>query len=66
MGKQQGSDAAKTEVAEFRKKGGKAVGDKDSVVDGHLSGIAGSTQENFGGERKGVRPKLEERAKSKP
>jgi hypothetical protein len=50
MAKEQGSEAARTEKKEFRKKGGAAVGEIDSVVDGHLSGIAGSTQETYGGD----------------
>jgi uncharacterized protein YjbJ (UPF0337 family) len=66
VAKEQGYDTARREKAEFRKKGGKAVGDKDSTVEGHLSNIAGNTQDAFGGEAEEVRPKLEEAAKSKP
>jgi hypothetical protein len=65
MAKEQGSDAARTEKKEFRKKGGAAVGDIDSVVDGHLAGIAGNTQQTYGGRRADVRPKLDEAAKRK-
>lgn len=39
---------------------------EDSVVEGHLSGIAGHTQETYGGRPKEVRPKLDEAAKRKP
>jgi hypothetical protein len=56
-------DTAKQEKQEFRRKGDKAVGDKDSVVEGHLSGAAGATQEPRGGKPEDVRPELEERAK---
>jgi hypothetical protein len=66
MAKEQGSKAARTEKKEFRKKGGAAVGDIDSIVDGHLAGIAGSTQETYGGQPTDVRPKLNEGAKRKP
>jgi hypothetical protein len=66
MAREQGSDAALTEKREFRKKGGKAVGSEDSVVDGHLSGIAGHTQETYGGRPRDVRPKLDDAAKRKP
>jgi hypothetical protein len=65
MAKEQGSEAARTEKKEFRKKGGAAVGDIDSVVDGHLAGIAGSTQETYGGRPADVRPKLHAAAKRK-
>jgi hypothetical protein len=65
MAKEQGRDAARTEKKEFRKKGGAAVGDIDSVVDGHLAGVAGSTQETYGGRPADVRPKLDEAAKRK-
>jgi hypothetical protein len=39
------------------------VGDAESVVDGHLSGAAGSTQEARGGSAGDVRPRLGEHAK---
>ncbi len=39
----------KEEKAEFRKKGGAAVGNKDSVVEGELDDMAGSSQESYGG-----------------
>ena len=64
MAKQFPSDAAKDETKEFEKKTGSTAG--DTVVDGHLSGIAGGTQETFDGEREEVRPKLEETAKRTP
>ena len=38
------------------------VGGKDSVVDGHLDNIAGSTQRAYGGD-KPVRPQLGDKAK---
>jgi len=63
MAKEQGSEAARTEKKEFRKKGGASVDDIDSVVDGHLAGIAGSTQDTYGGRPADVRPKLDEAAK---
>ena len=63
MAKEQGSEAARTEKKEFRERGGAAVGDIDSVVDGHLAGIAGSTQETYGGRPADVRPKLNDAAK---
>jgi hypothetical protein len=65
VAKEQGYDIARREKSEFRKKGGRAVGGKDSEVEGHLSNIAGSTQETFGGDATEIRPKLEETAKSK-
>jgi uncharacterized protein YjbJ (UPF0337 family) len=64
VAKERDHQIARQEKGEFRKKGGKAVGTDDSVVDGHLSGIAGSTQETYGGDAKDVRPKLEEKAKT--
>jgi hypothetical protein len=63
MAKEQGSEAARTEKKEFRKKGGAAVGEIDSVVDGHLAGIAGTSQETYGGRPADVRPKLNDAAK---
>ena len=65
MAKEQGSEAARTEKKEFRRKGGVAVGDSDSVVDGHLAGIAGSSQKTYGGRPADVRPKLDAAAKRK-
>jgi len=40
----------KEEKAEFRKKGGAAVGQKDSVVEGELDDMAGSSKESYGQE----------------
>src|SRR5690242_2981644 len=62
---QQGRDyqIADREKREFRRKGGRAVGSTESVVDGHLSGAAGSTQEAQGGSPGDVRPRLGEQAK---
>jgi hypothetical protein len=65
MAKQFPSDAAKDETKEFEKKTGSAAG-TDTVVEGHLSGIAGSTQQTYGGDRDEARPKLEETAKKTP
>lgn len=56
-------EIADREKQEFRRKGGRAVGKTDSVVDGHLSGAAGSTQEARGGRPGDVRPRLGEHAK---
>jgi hypothetical protein len=56
-------EVADREKEEFRRKGGAAVGNTDSVVDGHLSGAAGNTQEARGGESGDVRPRLSEHAK---
>jgi hypothetical protein len=64
--REQGRKAARDEKQEFREKGGAAVGVKDSVVEGHLAGIAGNTQDTYGGQPKDVRPKLDEAAKRKP
>jgi hypothetical protein len=64
MGREFTSDAAKDETKEFERKTGSTAG--DTVVDGHLSGIAGNTQETFDGDRDEVRPKLEESAKRTP
>jgi len=38
----------KEEKAEFRDKGGAAVGKKDSVVEGELDSMEGSSQESYG------------------
>jgi uncharacterized protein YjbJ (UPF0337 family) len=64
MAKDRDHEVAKQEKAEFRKKGGAAVGDKDSAVDGHLSEAAGASQESRGGDKHEVRPRLEETAKA--
>lgn len=64
MTKEDGYEVARREKAAFREKGGKSVGDKDSVVDGHLSGAAGATQEPRGGKPEDVRPRLEEASKA--
>jgi hypothetical protein len=64
MARQFTSDAAKDETKEFKEKAGSTSG--DSVVEGHLSGIAGGTQKTFGGDRDEVRPKLDETAKRTP
>ena len=47
---------------EFEEKGGASVGGKDTVVDGKLDNIKGSTQRAYGGD-KPVRPQLGETAK---
>ena len=49
----------KEEKAEFRKKGGASVGDKDSVVEGELDDMAGSSQESYG-QDDSARDKLEQ------
>src|SRR6185437_16927144 len=58
-----GYETAARETQEFRKRGGRAVGGTDSVVEGHLSAAAGSTQEARGGSAGDVRPRLHEHAK---
>jgi hypothetical protein len=47
---------------EFKEKGGASVGARDSVVDGHLDNIAGSSQRAYGAD-KPVRPQIGDRAK---
>jgi hypothetical protein len=64
MTKERERDVADQEKTEFRKKGGAAVGDQDSVVDGHLSEAAGASQEARGGDKRDIRPRLEEKAKA--
>ena len=64
MARQFTSDAAHDEKKEFDKKAGSTAG-KDTVVEGHLSGIAGSTQKTSGGDKAQVREKLEGAAKKK-
>ena len=65
MARQFSSDAARDEKKEFDKKTGSTAG-KDTVVEGHLSGIAGSTQKTHGGDKPQVREKLDEAAKATP
>jgi hypothetical protein len=47
---------------EFEEKGGASVGGKDTVVDGKIDNIKGSSQRAYGGD-KPVRPQLGETAK---
>jgi hypothetical protein len=47
---------------EFAEKGGASVGSKDTVVDGKLDNIKGSSQRAYGGDNP-VRPQLGETAK---
>ena len=63
MAKEQGREIARPEKEEFRKKGGKAVGDQDSTVEGHLSKAAGNSQATTGADPKEIRPKLRRTAK---
>ena len=65
MARQFSSDAARDEKKEFDRKAGSTAG-KDTVVEGHLAGIAGSTQKTYGGDKPQVREKLEEAAKETP
>jgi hypothetical protein len=59
---EKGEDMRREIQGEFKEKGGAAVGGKDSVVDGHLDNIAGSTQRAYDGD-KPVRPQMGEKAK---
>jgi len=59
---EQGDHMRREIRGEFKEKAGKSVGGKDTVVDGHLDNIAGSTQRAYGGD-KPVRPQLGDKAK---
>jgi hypothetical protein len=65
MARQFSSDTAREEKKQFDRKAGSTAG-KDTVVGGHLSGIAGSTQKTYGGDKPQVREKLDEAAKKTP
>jgi hypothetical protein len=56
-------DAMRREIErEFKEKGGAAAGGKDTVVDGHLDPVGGSSQRAYGDD-KPVRPQIGETAK---
>jgi uncharacterized protein YjbJ (UPF0337 family) len=65
MTKTRGGDAVHDMKEEFREKGGEAVGNKESVVEGHLDDMAGTTQDAYNGDKPAgtVRDKIEDTAR---
>jgi uncharacterized protein YjbJ (UPF0337 family) len=65
MTKTRGGDPVRDMKEEFREKGGASVGDKESVVEGELDEMAGTTQDAYdtGKPAETVRDKLEDTAR---
>ena len=65
MTKTRGDDPVRDMKDEFREKGGKAVGEKESVVEGQLDDMAGTTQDAYGADKPAgtIRDKIEDTAR---